>query len=255
MPTGITSTTQIAASASAPTSTVRLTGPCRPTTAGVGLPIEDRLECLPRGDVPEGSEMLKIGVMGSASGHWAENEASIRLAEEVGRAIAENHCAAVSGACPGLPHAAIRACHDAGGFTMGISPAFTRKEHVEEYKSPTDSFSLLQYTGLGLMERDIVNIRSSDAVALVGGGVGTLNEFTIAYEEGKPIGVLAGSGGVCDHIPEILAFSGREMTENVIIRDDPRLLVRDLLRIASQYPIFMHADGRITDVRNGRLRG
>ena len=31
------------------------------------------------------------------------------------------------------------------------------------------------------------------------GGTGTLNEFTVAYDEGKPIGVLTGHDGCADH--------------------------------------------------------
>lgn len=54
------------------------------------------------------------------------------------------------------------------------------------------------YTGFGFKGRNVMNIRSSDIVIIFGGSIGTLHEFTIAYDEGKIIGVLEGTGGVAD---------------------------------------------------------
>src|SRR5438093_12370710 len=42
------------------------------------------------------------------------------------------------------------------------------------------------------MGREITNIRSCDIVVIVGGRIGTLGEFAIAYDEGRLIGVLTG---------------------------------------------------------------
>ena len=39
---------------------------------------------------------------------------------------------------------------------------------------------------------------------LVAGGIGTLNEFTIAYDEGKVIGLLHGTGGAADMAQTLL---------------------------------------------------
>jgi predicted Rossmann-fold nucleotide-binding protein len=46
------------------------------------------------------------------------------------------------------------------------------------------------------MGREVVNIRSSDIVLIVGGRSGTLGEFSIAYDEGELIGVLLDTGGI-----------------------------------------------------------
>lgn len=46
------------------------------------------------------------------------------------------------------------------------------------------------------MGREATNIRSS--VLLLGGRSGALGEFAITYDEGKWIGVLAGSGGITE---------------------------------------------------------
>lgn len=182
------------------------------------------------------SMRVKIGVMGSASGPTIANERSVRLAREIGHWIAKAGCILVNGACPGLPDHAAASAKKAGGFVIGVSPAFSRREHLETYRSPLDYYDVILYTGLGLMERDITNIRSSDAVIVVGGGVGTLNEFTVAFEEKKVVGVLTGSGGVSDHIPAILKMCDRNVAEDRLLFDsDPQRLISLVLRALKTY--------------------
>jgi uncharacterized protein (TIGR00725 family) len=174
-----------------------------------------------------------IGVMGSSAaeqvglliqGHLAE------LANRLGRAIADRHCILVTGATSGLPHAVTVAAKAAGAMTIGISPAANQKEHQERFHLPLDSHDLVIYTGFGLKGRNVVNVRSSDIVIVFGGSVGTLNEFTIAVDEGKTIGVLKGSGGISDHIPEILSFCKREgRSSTVIFNEDPESLIDECL--------------------------
>ncbi len=188
---------------------------------------------------------LRIGVMGSAQGPTIENQENIKKSIEVGHHIAKNDCILVNGACPGLPDEAAFGAHNEGGLVMGVSPAFSEKEHTEKYKSPKEYYDIILYTGLGLMERDIINIRSSDAIILLGGGVGTLNEFTVAYDEGKPIGVLKGSGGVSDHIKDILDICDRPMSENIVFDSDPEALVKKVMDIIKNHPQPMSEDQRV----------
>jgi uncharacterized protein (TIGR00725 family) len=171
----------------------------------------------------------RIGVMGSAQGPTLENQEAIAKAIKVGFHIAKAGCILVNGACPGLPDEAAFGAKQAGGLTMGISPAFSEKEHNEHYKSPYENMDIILYTGMGLMERDLINIRSSDAIIILGGGVGTLNEFTVAYDEEKVVGVLTGTGGVADHIPEVLEICDRSVEDYVIFDDDPERLVRKVI--------------------------
>lgn len=189
---------------------------------------------------------LRIGVMGSAQGPTIENQENIKKAIELGHYIAKSNCILVNGACPGLPDEAAYGAHQAGGFVMGISPAFSEKEHIEKYKSPYEYYDAILYTGMGLMERDIVNIRSSDAIILLGGGVGTLNEFTVAYDEGKVVGVLTGSGGVSNHIEEILAICDREINEKIVFDSDPRTLLEKVLIAIKMQPQPVTEDQRVT---------
>ena len=147
-----------------------------------------------------------IGVMGSASGAVMRNKKAVEAALEVVRQIARKKCMLINGACPGLPDEAAKGAKEVGGRTLGVSPAISMVSHLEKYKSPVEQYDQFLFTGLGVMMRDIINVRSCNGVIILPGGTGTLNEFTVAYDEGKPIGILTGYGGVADHIDEILAF-------------------------------------------------
>lgn len=173
---------------------------------------------------------FRIGVMGSASGPTLRVQETITKSIMVGQEIARADCILVNGACPGLPDEAAFGAKNAGGMTMGISPAFSLKEHTEKYKSPDDNLDIIIFTGMGLMERDLINIRSSDAIIVLGGGVGTLNEFAVAFDEEKVVGILTGTGGISDHVPEILKICERDMEDYVILDSDPKTLVEKVVQ-------------------------
>ena len=108
---------------------------------------------------------------------------------------------------------------------MGISPAASAQEHSDRYGLPADAADIVVFTGFGLKGRNVVTVRSCDIVIIFGGATGTLNEFTIAYDEGKIIGVLQGSGGVADHIQEVLGFCRKTTLAHVIFNRDPAALL------------------------------
>lgn len=206
-------------------------------------------------NTPVLARKLKIGVMGSASGPTLYKKLNEERCEAVGREVAKHNCILITGACPGLPHFAARGAKEAGGFVLGVSPAFSEHEHVREYKSPNEYYDIILFSGLGFMERDIMNIRGSDGVIFLGGGIGTMNEFTVAFEEGKPIGVLTGSGGMSDHFLEFVKKSDRSVTPNIVTDDDPKRLVEKLIKTVHLYPTPIHEDGRVVDVKFGKARG
>jgi uncharacterized protein (TIGR00725 family) len=170
---------------------------------------------------------LKIGVMGSASGSLSKKHRAV--AYELGRAIAERGCITITGACPGLPFEAAKGATEGGGLVVGISPGLSEWEHVKKYHSPLDHHDVLIFTGSGLMGREVVNIRSSDIVVIIGGRSGTLGEFSIAYDEGKLIGVLSGTGGITSEIDNIVSIIRKKTGARIIYGEDPRALVRDLV--------------------------
>ncbi len=117
---------------------------------------------------------------------------------------------------------------EVGGTTVGISPAINFKEHVEDYKYPSDIFDSIIFTGSGYKGRNVTLVRSCDAVISVQGMMGTLNELTIAYDEKKVVGLLLGTGGASDIFLDVLKKMGKS-NENVLSSDDPYLLVEKII--------------------------
>jgi uncharacterized protein (TIGR00725 family) len=177
----------------------------------------------------EQSMPLKIGIMGGACADTSSE--FLQKAEQLGECVAGAGCVVVTGACPGLPLAAARGAKRGGGTVIGISPALSLDEHAFKYESPTLAHDVLIFTGSGLMGREVVNIRSSDIVVIVGGSSGTLGELAIAYDEGKLIGVLTGTGGISDMVEAILTTCNKKTGARVIYDGDPRLLVEQLLDV------------------------
>jgi uncharacterized protein (TIGR00725 family) len=195
---------------------------------------------------------LKIGVMGSASGPQTEDPVARAKARKLGEEIGRRGYIFINGACPGLPNDAMLGAKENGAFTLGVSPAFSEYEHINEYLSPHDH-DMIIYTGMGFMERDIINIRSSDAVIIVGGGIGTLNEFTIAYDEGRPIGIVTNSGGISNSIPHVVQeLCQREMPPNLVMDDDPAILLDKLEIAVKAFPLPIREDARVRDLHQGR---
>lgn len=170
---------------------------------------------------------LKIGIMGSASGRFTKAQKNIAF--ELGCAIADEDCITVTGACPGYPFEAARGAKSKGGFVIGISPALSEKEHIERYQSPIAHHDALIYTGSGLMGREVVNIRSSDIVIILGGHSGTLGEFSIAYDEGNLIGILLGTGGITSEIKKLVNIIDKDTGAKIFYGRNPRMLLKKLI--------------------------
>lgn len=171
---------------------------------------------------------MTVGLMGSAGGKL---EKRVRqLVQRLGSCIAKRGYVLITGACPGLPHDAVKGAKLEKGIVVGISPALNLEEHVKKYRSPTKYYDTIIYTGSGLMGREIENIRSCDVVIFAGGHSGTLGEFAIAYDEGKVIGVLTGSGGITEHLCEIIVMVNKKTGATVFYDADPDKLMDKLER-------------------------
>ena len=173
-----------------------------------------------------------VGVMGASNNDALSHEEETRLkdlADGLGAALAKHDCILLTGATTGLPDLVARAFRQQGGFALGISPAENRAEHLKRYDLPEDGADAIIFTGFGYKGRNVINIRSADIVMIFGGAIGTLNEFTIAYDEGKIIGVLEGSGGVADHIREIIDFCKKPTRGAVIFDSEPETLLQRCL--------------------------
>lgn len=174
----------------------------------------------------------KICISGAAETTYCAKDA-LRKAEAMGRAIAEHGLILVTGATTGIPYWAAKGAKEAGGTVIGLSPASSKLQHVKTYKLPIDYHDIIIYTGFEYSGRNLLLVRSSDAQILICGRIGTLNEFTIGFEDKKPIGVLRGSGGTVDMIEDILTEAHRG-TGKTVFSSDPDELLELLLAVVAK---------------------
>lgn len=173
-----------------------------------------------------------ICVSGSATTKCC-SEAATELTKELGREIVRQNGIVLTGATTGIPYWAALGAKEAGGNSVGLSPAASKLEHVKKYRLPTDAFDFIVYTGFDYSGRNLLLTRSSDAVIIVCGRIGTLNEFTIAFEDRKPIGVLIGTGGMADEISEIVR-KGNRGPGKIVYDSNPKTLVEKLLKLVDE---------------------
>jgi uncharacterized protein (TIGR00725 family) len=169
-----------------------------------------------------------VGVMGASANDAlvpSEAERLKDLACKLGEVLARRDCVLITGATTGLPDLVAKSFRSHGGFALGVSPAIDHAEHLE-LGLPDDGADVIVYTGFGFKGRNVINVRSSDIVVIFGGATGTLNEFTIAFDERKVIGVLEGSGGIADHIRDVIEFCKKPpQGPPAIFEKDPEMLV------------------------------
>jgi uncharacterized protein (TIGR00725 family) len=165
--------------------------------------------------------------MGSADDAITEGggNALRKIAGELGRSIARMDALLLTGATTGVIRIVGMAARAAGVFHIGISPANDINEHVAEYDLPIDACDAIVYTGFGLKGRNVVLVRSCDIVLFIAGSVGALNEFTIAYDEGKIIGCLLGTGGVADEAAHLVKVLGKPTTSKIFYDEYPDRLL------------------------------
>jgi hypothetical protein len=172
---------------------------------------------------------FKICVSGAAETNHCGPDA-LDAAKELGRQIVANGAVLVSGATTGFPYWAAIGAKEKKGISIGLSPASSEKEHTELYNLPRDYMDLIIFTGFGYSGRNLLLTRSADAVVVGCGRMGTLNEFTIAFEDNKPIGVLEGSWETDEVIKNMIAKSHRG-AEKIIFDSDPKKLVTRIIEL------------------------
>src|SRR3990167_10491135 len=178
----------------------------------------------------------KICVSGAAETEHC-GQGALKLAEQMGREIARHNGVVLTGATTGIPYFAARGAKEAGGISIGLSPAATERAHVKTYHLPTDFFDLIIYTGFDYSWRNLLLTRSADAVIFICGRMGTLNEFTIAYEDDKPIGILMGPCETGDLFREIVEKSHRGPGK-IVYDSDPKALVEKVLELVRKEKII-----------------
>jgi hypothetical protein len=126
-----------------------------------------------------------------------------------------------------MPYEAAVGAKEAGGISIGVSPAISERTHYQQFKMPTENFDMIFYTGYGFSARNVWLMRMADAVIFICGRMGTLNEFTICFEDDRLIGVLEGTGGTADMIREIIEKTHKG-PGRIIYEKDPKKLVEKI---------------------------
>jgi hypothetical protein len=150
------------------------------------------------------------------------------IAYTIGQIIAENDCILITGATTGIPLWAAKGAYENNGLVIGLSPARTKQEHLKVYRLPIDYHHAIVYTGFSYSGRNLLLTRTGDGVIFICGRMGTLNEFTIAFEDEKPMGVLVGSGGIETLMHDIIKEAHRGPGK-IIWESDPKTLVSKMI--------------------------
>ena len=123
---------------------------------------------------------VTIGVIGSGDPEKGRDP----LAVEVGSLIAENGGVMVCGGLSGIMEAASFGVDQQGGVTIGILPGSDKGE-----ANPFVTYCIP--SGLGVA-RNVLIVRTADALIALPGGHGTMSEIALGLNTGKPVIDLGG---------------------------------------------------------------
>jgi hypothetical protein len=151
---------------------------------------------------------LRVGVIGSGSRLDRE---TAEAARRVGAALARGGAVLVCGGLGGVMEAAAAGARDAGGTVLGILPG-------SDAGAAAAGVSIPIPTGLG-EARNVLVVRSSEAVVAIAGGWGTLSEAAFCLKLGVPL------FGLRDHLPAEMSIERL---------DDPEEAAERALRAAGR---------------------
>ncbi len=176
---------------------------------------------------------MQIAICGASLPPFDKN--ILKKSYQIGKEIAQNNHVLRFGGCWGYPFEVAKGAFENKGKVIAISPGKNKSEHITKYKFPTENITEFQYTGLGIPGRNFPLINESDAVAIVSGQIGTLNEFTLAFHQKKAIGILEGSGGITKLVREIAEICRKVGEEDKVVYDaEPKSLIKKLNNFNNQ---------------------
>lgn len=168
---------------------------------------------------------MKIAVCGSGMGGNPEIE---EKAKQIGVEITKSKNTILTGGCLGYPYAALRGALLENGKAINYSPAADKEEHRIKYAFPLEENAEYIFTGKGIPGRNLSLIQAADAVIILEGQIGTLNEFTIAFHEKKKVGVLQGTK-ISELIPKITKVCDKGGNcERISYSTDPKELIKKI---------------------------
>lgn len=161
---------------------------------------------------------INIAIFSSASLEISEK--NILLAKNIGKYLADKNIKIATGGCLGIPSVVAESVFENNGEVIGYYPDLTTKEiflnrqsHNNDIK---DNYSERKFFK-GFSNRSVKMIEDVDAAIVLNGRFGTLSEFTMAVEEGLPILVLEGTGGITDEIKRLGELIYKEFPYNKVV--------------------------------------
>jgi uncharacterized protein (TIGR00730 family) len=132
-----------------------------------------------------------VTVFGSA--RVAEGHPTYILAREIGRRLAQEGYAVITGGGPGVMEAANRGCQEGGGMSVGCNIELPHEQHLNPYVDLGVEFRYF-------FARKTMFVKYADAFVILPGGFGTLDELFEAL-------TLIQTGKI-RHFPVVLVDSG-----------------------------------------------
>lgn len=155
---------------------------------------------------------------------------TIDIAKRIGKAVAKHGHFVLTGSHHGFPMFSAAGAKAKGGEVIYFSPAARQEEHIDAYRLDTEHADIIIYTGFGFVGSDILMTRASDAVIVGCGKLDALHEFTLAFKEGKPVGVLKGDWETDEVIKKLVGENPGSHVP-VIFDEDPERLVKKLIEL------------------------
>ena len=186
------------------------------------------------------SQKIKISVYGARHTDYYKSFNALEKASELGVVIAQHDAITTVPAMGGFPYWVAKGAHGANGQVIGFSPAASESEHVKVYDLPTQYMDVIIYSGFGHAGSDLLLSRSSDAVVFGYGGLETIHEFWVAFQENKPIGILKGEWSTDEVLHDLLKSNPEFNHNNIIFDDDPKRLIEQLIKRAKLQRVESH---------------
>lgn len=174
---------------------------------------------------------VKICVIGLGSNVPSD---LVKVARETGKVLAEHDdFILLTGACNGVSYEVTKAVKEHKPYIriIGFSPATDENKHIREYNYPVEYFDEIRFIGGGRQERSIRMVSECDRVIMIGGQMGSLIEFCIAYRAGKKIAIFSWPSSASDKtlIKTIARFCYEDGCASFAFKENPKSLVKEVL--------------------------
>lgn len=181
-------------------------------------------------------QKITVSVYGARNTQTGKSFDVLEKAEALGSYIAQNDAIVSIPASRGFPYWVAKGAQNKKGQVIGFSPAASEHEHHHVYDLPSDYMDIIIYSGFGFAGADLLLSRSSDAIIFGYGGLETVHEFWVAFQENKPIGILKGEWDIDEILFGLLRGHEESFDHHRIIFDEnPERLVEKVIEKAKEY--------------------